>query len=82
VEAWYLNERAKALAVASPSVVAVLFSHAFPEGGVQYRGCSATPGPTPADCCTYRWGTQEKILEFTTTQVRGGWAVTSTFLLG
>jgi hypothetical protein len=83
VEAWYLHERAKALTVASPAAVAVLFSHPFPfaEGGVQYRGCSATPGPQPSDYCTYRWGTTGRILELTVTGHRGGWAVTEASLL-
>lgn len=81
VEAWYLHEHAKALTVASPGAVAALFSHPFPPGGVQYRGCSSTPGPRPADYCTYRWSTAEKILELTVTQAGGGWAVTAVSLL-
>jgi len=81
VEAWYRHDRSQALAVASPGAVAFLFSHAFPAAGVQYRGCSTTPGQRSSDYCTYRWGAQSELLQLTVVRAKGGWAVTSASLL-
>jgi|GEM_PF-2327734 len=74
VQAWSTGDRALALQDASPSAVTALFSHRYPAGGPQFRGCSTPPGDAPASC-VYRSGND--LLSLTVTLTKGGYVVTA-----
>jgi hypothetical protein len=77
VEAWSAHDRSLALADATPAAVAALFSHPYPPGGPQFRGCSTPPANEPA-ACVYRAGND--LLSLTVRLFKGGYAVTSAIL--
>jgi hypothetical protein len=77
LDAWAAGNRARALEDASPAAVSALFSHTFPAGGLQFRGCSSPPGNTPATC-VFRDGND--LVSLTSSVFPHGWAVTGAVL--
>ncbi|HTV12850.1 MAG TPA: hypothetical protein VME20_13425 [Acidimicrobiales bacterium] len=77
LDAWSEGSRQAALADASPSAVAALFSHAYPADGVDFRGCSTPPGDAPS-ICSVRVG--NNLLELTASLFKKGWAITAALM--
>jgi hypothetical protein len=74
IDAWAASDRASALEDATPAAVSALFATAYPEAGLQFRGCSTPPGHT-ASSCVYRDG--DNLLSLTVSPLSRGWAVTA-----
>ena len=77
IDAWAASNRASALEDASPAAVSALFANAYPEAGLQFRGCSTPPGNTTSSC-VYRDG--DNLLSLTVSPLSRGWAVTAAVL--
>ncbi len=72
IEAWGAADRSEAATIAAPAAVAGLFAVPYPGEALQSRGCSE--GISPATC-TYHDG--NALIQVGTTQVPGGWYVSS-----
>jgi hypothetical protein len=78
VSSWSTNNRSAALAVATSTAVATLFSTAYPSGLAIDRGCSTSFSPI---VCTYGppggASPTDPIYQILVSQVQGGWYVSS-----
>lgn len=72
IDAWRAGDRLAAALDATEAAVAAVFAQPYPQGGVQFRGCSvAVAGPS---FCDYRILATGSLLELSVVEVSGGWA--------